>query len=309
EEQGHARRGYERRVGRRARPVRRRPAPARAVRGDPARVRRGHGAVRRLGLGARDRAGGGRLPDAAPLRRLALRAPPGRRHGGPQARGAARAVPLPARARGGGGQPRRARPRPQARAEAAAGPDRRGARPAARPDPRLLPAGAARPRPARAGLRLRAAGGGARHGGGRGRGLRRRARPGGGQGRQDALRPGGGDRARGDRPLPPARTAAAGRPRGRCRSRALPLQVRAAAVHVGRAPPAAGLGAPRRRAGRRAPARPAPLLRHAPARRRRRPARDPGAPGSQQHLDDADLHSSRVRAAHVGLQERPSAGV
>ena len=56
---------------------------------------------------------------------------------------------------------------------------------------------------------------------------------------------------------------------------------------------ARGRGAP----GRRLAARAASLVRHAPARRRRRPARDPGAARAQQHLDDADLHARRVGAA------------
>ena len=82
----------------------------------------------------------------------------------------------------------------------------------------------------------------------------------------------------------------------RRRARAVPLQVRPAAVDARRPAAPARVVAARRAAGRRAPARAAPLVRDPPARRRRGPARDPGAARPQQHLHDADLHSGRVRA-------------
>ena len=66
--------------------------------------------------------------------------------------------------------------------------------------------------------------------------------------------------------------------------------------------------APRRHADGRAPARAAPLLRHPPAGRRRGPARDPGTAGPCQHLDDAGLHSGRVRPTPGGVCEEPPAG-
>ena len=50
-------------------------------------------------------------------------------------------------------------------------------------------------------------------------------------------------------------------------------------------------------AGRRLAARAAALVRHAPARGRRGPARDPGAARPRERLDDPDLHSGRVSAA------------
>ena len=69
--------------------------------------------------------------------------------------------------------------------------------------------------------------------------------------------------------------AAAARARGR--ERALPLGARSPARHEHAAPAAP------------APAPPAACLRDAPARGRRRPAHDPGAPRPQLALDDADV--------------------
>ena len=77
-------------------------------------------------------------------------------------------------------------------------------------------------------------------------------------------------------------------------TRAVPLAARAAALALGR-PQAAGQVGPRgghRRAGLAAHA--APLLRHPPARGRRRPAIDPGAARPREHLDDPDLHPGRA---------------
>ena len=73
--------------------------------------------------------------------------------------------------------------------------------------------------------------------------------------------------------------------------------------------PPARVGAARRHADRRAPARPAAFLRHPSARGRRGPARDPGDAGSREYLDDPGLHSGRVRPAAGGVCEEPPAGV
>ena len=103
-----------------------------------------------------------------------------------------------------------------------------------------------------------------------------------------------------------ARPALAGADAG---ARAVPLQERPAALHVRRPAPPAGVGAARRDADRRAPARPPALLRHPPARGRRGPARDPGDARPREHLDDPGLHSGRVRPAAGGVREEPPAGV
>ena len=97
--------------------------------------------------------------------------------------------------------------------------------------------------------------------------------------------------------------------RRRRRARAVPLQERPAAVHVRRPTPPARVGAARRDADRRAPARAPPLLRHPPAGGRRGPARDPGAAWTRKYLDDPGLHSGRVRPAAGGIREEPSAGL
>ena len=73
--------------------------------------------------------------------------------------------------------------------------------------------------------------------------------------------------------------------------------------------PSARVGAARRHADRRAPARPASFLRHPSARGRRGPESDPGDAGSRQHLDDPGLHSGRVRPASGGIRKEPPAGV
>ena len=87
------------------------------------------------------------------------------------------------------------------------------------------------------------------------------------------------------------------------------VQVRPAAVDQRRAAAPARVVPARRAAGWGAPARAASLVRHAPARRRRRPARHPGDAGPQQHLDDADLHPCRVREAQVRVCACASEGV
>ena len=60
---------------------------------------------------------------------------------------------------------------------------------------------------------------------------------------------------------------------------------------------------------RRLAARPAPQLRHPPARARRRPARGADDARPRRHLDDADLHPHPPGAAEVALRRVPSAGV
>ena len=69
-------------------------------------------------------------------------------------------------------------------------------------------------------------------------------------------------------------------------------------------------GAPARRARparQRHAARAAALVRHPPARPRRRPARDPGTARPRLALDHADLYGGRHRAAARRLQDRASA--
>ena len=56
-------------------------------------------------------------------------------------------------------------------------------------------------------------------------------------------------------------------------------------------------------------ARPAPQLRHPPARRRRRSARDPGAAGPRQPVDDAGLHRGRRPPPDGALRARPPPSV
>ncbi len=91
--------------------------------------------------------------------------------------------------------------------------------------------------------------------------------------------------------------------------RAVPLEVRPAALDVRRPAAPGGLDARGGAAGRRLPARAAPLVRDPPAGRRRGPARDPGTARPQQHLDDPDLHSGRVGASAQRLPAQSSAGV
>ena len=98
-------------------------------------------------------------------------------------------------------EPRRPAQLPQALAAAAARAQGRRGGGAARPHPGHRPAGAARPRAVRAGLRLRPARRGARDPRRLERRLRRRDRPRGGQGRQDAPGPGGRARTGGARAL------------------------------------------------------------------------------------------------------------
>ena len=77
--------------------------------------------------------------------------------------------------------------------------------------------------------------------------------------------------------------------------RAVPLGARPAARHLDAAP------------ARAAPAPPAPRVRDAPARGRRRPAHDPGAARPRVALDDADVQPRRREAPAPGLRPRPSA--
>ena len=68
-----------------------------------------------------------------------------------------------------------------------------------------------------------------------------------------------------------------------------------------------GLRPPGRPAGLAQPARAAPLVRHAPARARRRPARDPDDARTRGSVDDADLHARARGAAADGLRSVPPA--
>src|SRR5205085_2220530 len=85
--------------------------------------------------------------------------------------------------------------------------------------------------------------------------------------------------------------------------------VRPAAVHVRRSPPPARLGAPRGGAGRGLTALAEALVRHPPPGRRGRFAGNSGAFGTCVLVDDAGLHSSRVRSVAHGLLPQPSAGL
>ena len=162
--------------------------------------------------------------------------------------------------------------------------------------------GTAQPRAARARLLRRPA----QRGGGRARPRRRRLRAGarpraerqGREGPRRAARRGGGVTGS-RRYLRDARPRA----RARRRERALPLGARAAARHLDAAPPAA------------APPPPAPRVRDAPARGRRRPARDPGAARPLLALDHADLQPRRrqapppcLRPAHPDPERREASG-
>ena len=147
---------------------------------------------------------------------------------------------------------------------------------AARPDPGLDAARAARSRAVRARLRVRPARRGARQPRRRLGRLRRRAGARRGQGRQDPLRARSGEHALAAlTPLSGARARHARRRHGR--ARAVPLQDRPAALDVGRPAPPADVGAARRGPGRGPSARPAALVRDPSAGGRRRSARDPGA--------------------------------
>jgi integrase len=93
------------------------------------------------------------------------------------------------------------------------------------------------------------------------------------------------------------------------RAGAVPVEVRPPPVDLRRAPPPAGVGAPCIDAGRHLPARPAPLVRDPSARGWSRSADHPGALGPCVHLNDADLHSSRVSSPEVRLCTEPPARV
>ena len=125
---------------------------------------------------------------AAPLRRPAGRARAGAADRRAQARRPARVLPRARRARPDGGQPGRAARLAEAAAAPAARAQARRRLGAARPDPGLDAARAARPRAVRARLRVRPARRGARRPRRRLGRLRRRAGARRGQGRQDPLR-------------------------------------------------------------------------------------------------------------------------
>ena len=106
------------------------------------------------------------------------------------------------------------------------------------------------------------------------------------------------------RPARSQRQARASRRRARCSS------ARAdASVHQRRAAPAEGWSARAGTAGGLLAARPAPQLRHPPARRRRRPAQHPGDARARERLHHPDLHSGRVRQAEERLRAQPPSGL
>ena len=95
-----------------------------------------------------------------------------------------------------------------------------------------------------------------------------------------------------------ARGAASGRP-------ATPEQVGQAPEHQRRAPAPAQVDRARGHRRRGLAAHSAPQLCDAPAGRRRRPAQHPGAARPRQRLDDAGIHSGRVRQAEKRLCTQP----
>ena len=114
----------------------------------------------------------------------------------------------------------------------------------------------------------------------------------------------------------------AGRRAGRARARALPRARGRPALDCGRAPsrrcssprPAGGCrprtsaagcgcGCARAACGRHLAARPAPLLRHPPARGRCRPAHDPGAAGPRQSVSTTQLYT-RVESGRLRRRTR-----
>ena len=108
-----------------------------------------------------------------------------------------------------------------------------------------------------------------------------------------------------ERYLDRGRTALALRERER--AGAVPVEERAAAVHLRRAPALrSGLARPRL-ARRRLPSHPASLVRHPSARGRGRSAGDPGTAGACRLSDDPDLHSGRVGAPQEGVRARSPA--
>ncbi len=88
---------------------------------------------------------------------------------------------------------------------------------------------------------------------------------------------------------------------GRGEPGVVPFQVRPPPLDIGRPAAPARLGAARSRAGRSAPACPAPLVRDAPPGRWGGPPSDPGDARARKCLHDSDLHSGRVREAQTGL--------
>ncbi len=119
-----------------------------------------------------------------------------------------------------------------------------------------------------------------------------------------------------ERYLARARPALRGSHPGRWRRPPVHFQIRTRAPDLGCQAPPAPVGTQGGRRRRRwleprghPPPRPAPLLRHPPARGRSRPACDPGAARTQHHLHDAGLHSRGVGAAEVGVCARPPSGM
>ena len=115
------------------------------------------------------------------------------------------------------------------------------------------------------------------------------------------------DRLPRGRPARPARAPRAAAIDAAAR-RDLPEPPRRAARRPRPALPARSAVRARRAAGRRLAAHAAPLVRDAPARRRRGPARRPGAARSREPRDDPDLHARLARSPAGRLSGGPPAG-
>ena len=251
----------------------------------------------RAGPGAR--AAG--LQGAAAVRRRAVRARHVALHRGPQA-GLDAVVLRPAGARGAdGGQPGGPGVLAQARPAPAHGAQAGRADRAAGVDARLHAAGAARPRHVRADLLRRPARRGGRGPGPGQPGSGRRGAARGGQGRQDQGRARRRARVARAAGLARARAPPAG---ARGRPRAVPVQDRPQAVHVGRAAAPGGRRQARRDPGRGVPAHAPALVRDPPAGGRRGSAQHPGAARTCVDQHDPDLHSGRVAASEDGRTRR-----
>ena len=211
-------------------------------------------------------------------------------------------LPLPPGRRRRRARPERAARDAEALANAPRGAHRGRGRAAARRADARRPAGVSRPRDARAGLRRRLARLGVDHARRAGRLCRGQAGARVRQGQQGAAR---SDRALGDRRRRDVHSRAAAAVGGERKGGKGILFLNA------RGEPLSRMGAwkilrrlrrPRGDRKSRLPAHAAPLLRDAPARGRRRPARRAGDARPRRHLDDADLHARRPGVPEAGPQ-------